>query len=225
MKKILFVSSDLPDIAREKLSVKYDIRLLPPCGALPAPVSKHADMLTGVLDGRLITARSYYEKNRELFCGADPVLTDEEYGGGYPFDVLLDFIDAGTAVIGLEKHITARAKTKRIINVKQGYTRCSALAGRDFAVSADKGILSALESLGSDTLRISPGYIALPGYDCGFIGGAAFCDGGDVYFFGSLSYHKDGESIKKFLHGHGAEIYELYNAPLIDLGGAVTVCG
>ena len=206
----------------EKLSDKYDLRKLPPCDDLAKPVSKHADMLTGVLDGRLVVTRSYYEKNAGMFADCDPVITDESHGREYPADILLNFIDTEKAVIGYKKALT-KLINKPVINVKQGYARCSTLICRNFAVSADKGILSALESLGYDTLLIGAGHIDLPGYDFGFIGGASFVDGGDVYFFGSLSYHPDGYKIKEFIISHGAELHELDDKPLRDLGGAVII--
>ena len=224
MKKILFISSDLPSVMADKLSQKYEIRLLPPCDDLAAPVSKHADMLLGVVDGRLIVTRSYYEKNAGLFAGCDPVITDERHGKEYPSDVLLNFIDTKNAVIGYKKALS-KLINKPVINVKQGYARCSTLMCRDFAVSADKGILNALASLSFDTFEISPGQIELPGYESGFIGGASFTDGNNVYFFGSLSYHPDGQIIKEFILSHGAKIHELADAPLLDHGGAVIIFG
>ena len=206
----------------DKLSDKYDIRKLPPCELLAEPVSKHADMLLGVLDGRLIVTRVYYEKNKALFSGVAPVLTDERQGKEYPDDILLNFIDTKTAVIGYTKAIT-KLINKPVINVRQGYARCSTLVCGNLAVSADKGILSALESLGYDTLLISQGHIDLPGYGNGFIGGASFVYGEHVYFFGSLSYHPDGDKIKEFIISHGAKFYELDDKPLLDLGGAVII--
>lgn len=220
--KLLFVSRNIPQGMFDKLKYKYDIRLLEPCETLDTPVSSHADMLAGLYDGRLIVTSAYYKKNAVVFRGTEPVITEEEHGKKYPHDVLLNFIDVKTAVIGYEKAITNKVK-KPVISVKQGYTRCSTLIGRNFAVSADRGILSALSSLGYDTLLISEGGVELNGYGHGFIGGASFSDGDDVYFFGSLLYHKDGDRIKEFLHLHGAEIHELDCTPLIDLGGAVII--
>ena len=203
----------------EKLSEKYDIRKLPPCIDLAKPVSKHADMLLGVLDGRLIVARSYYEKNSGLFAGCDPIITNERHDKEYPADILLNFIDTEKAVIGYKKALT-KLINKPVINVKQGYTRCSTLVCCNFAVSADAGILSALSSLGYDTIQISHGYIDLPGYDFGFIGGASFADENTVYLFGSLSTHPDGEKIRAFIEKRGVNMIELSDDPLTDYGGA-----
>ena len=220
MRKILFVSSDIPDIMAEKLSEKYEIRLLPPCGALASPVSKHADMLAGLLDKRIVLTRGYFEENKDLFSDVDITVTDEKQRKEYPDDVLLNFIDTRRAVVGYKKALT-RLINKPVINVKQGYARCSTLICRNFAVSADAGILSALESLGYDTLPIRSGHIDLPGYDSGFIGGASFADGDTVNFFGSLSYHPDGEKIRAFIEKRGVNMIELSDDPLTDYGGAV----
>ena len=220
MKKILFVSCNIPFGMYRTLKDRYDIRLLAPCSRLDAPVRSHADMLVGMEGGRIIVTRSYFDENKSLFCGLDPVVTDEEHGGRYPCDVLLNFIDTKTAVIGYGKAITA-CVNKPVINVKQGYARCSTLVGRDFAVSADAGILSALSALGYDTLRISAGGVKLSGYDHGFIGGASFYDEGAVFFFGDPALHRDGERIKSFLSAHGTDCIPLTGGPLTDYGGAV----
>lgn len=220
--KSLFISSDIPAEIEAALSGKYKVIKLPPCTDLAEPVSKHADMLLGSIDGRLVLTRSYYEDNKKIFTGTDPLLTDERHGEKYPADILLNFIDTKNAVIGYGKALT-RLINKPVINVKQGYARCSTLICRDFAVSADVGILSALSSLGYDTLQIKPGYIDLPGYDFGFIGGASFADENTVYFFGSLAYHPDGEKIRAFIEKRNVNMIELSDDPLTDYGGAVCV--
>lgn len=222
MKKILFISSAAPDVIRSALAEKYEIRKLPPCADLPSPVASHADMLVGVIDGRPVVTRAYYRENEALFSGCDPVVTDETYGERYPNDVLLNFIDTENAVVGYKKAVT-KTVNKPVINVKQGYARCSTLICRDFAVSADKGILSALESLGYDTLQISPGNIVLPGYGYGFIGGASFADGDTVYFFGSLSHHPDGDKISAFIEKRNVKTVEFTGGPLTDYGGCAAV--
>ena len=222
MKKILFISEDAPDKMLLPLGGAYEIRKLPPCSALDRPVACHADMLVGTYRGKIVLSRPYYEKNRSVFDGTDPIITDKVHGHGYPEDVILNFIDTDCTVIGYGKALPGFID-KRVISVKQGYTRCSTLMTKDCAVSADKGILSALESLGFDTLQIGAGYIDLPGYDCGFIGGASFYDEGAVFFFGDPALHRDGERIKSFLSAHGTDCIPLTGGPLTDYGGAVII--
>jgi hypothetical protein len=107
------------------------------------------------------------------------------------------------------------------VSVKQGYTRCSvAMLGDKCAVTADKGIASALKNNGIDVLVIRPGHIELKGYGCGFIGGAGarLCDG--VYgFFGDLYSHPDGDMIAEFASLHKIKAVSLSSEPLSDNGG------
>ena len=70
-------------------------------------------------------------------------------------------------------------------------------------------------------LRIQSGKITLPGYDTGFIGGCSFCDDNNVYFYGDINKHPDGELIKRFIINHGKQIVCLHSDSLIDVGGFV----
>lgn len=222
MKKILFISENAPDEMLGALRAEYEIRKLPPCDTLDRPVACHADMLVGVYCGRAVVSRPYFEKNAGIFRDIGPTVTEEAHGREYPSDVFLNFIDTGDAVVGYAKSVSAVVK-KPVINVKQGYTRCSTLVAGKCAVSADKGILSALKTLGYGTLLIRPGHIALPGYDGGFIGGASFYDGGTAFFFGNINAHPDGETIKSFLSAHGISCVTLSGGLLTDHGGAVII--
>ena len=113
MKKILFLSSGVPDAVTETLSDKFEIRKLPPCPELAGPVSTHADMLLGVLDGRIVVTRSYFDGNKDLFSGCGVIITDEHHGKKYPSDVLFNFIDAGDTAVGYKKALTKAKKIWR----------------------------------------------------------------------------------------------------------------
>lgn len=207
-----------------KLNEIFDIRLLPPSSRLPVPVARHPDMLIADIGGELMVCRYYFEENEELFRGAAVTAIDETHGAEYPGDVLLNCFELCGKVYGRETSAAKYIKQKaaNFVNVKQGYAHCSALIFGDHAVTADEGIFKALTDNGVDTLKIRPGHIELPGYGCGFIGGASFCFGNTVYFFGSLSTHPDGEMIREFITSRGYGIKELVKRPLIDLGGGVS---
>ena len=222
MKKILFISEKTPADMTGKLNGIFDIRLLPPSSRLPAPVSCHPDMLIASAGSELVVCRYYYEENESVFNGVKVSLTDESHGAEYPADVLLNCFELCGKVYGREASASKYIKQKaaNFVNVKQGYAHCSTLIFGDHAVTADEGIFKALTDNGADALKIRPGHIDLPGYGCGFIGGASFCFGNTVYFFGSLSTHPDGEMIREFITSRGYGIEELVKRPLIDLGGA-----
>lgn len=224
MKK-LFISSLIPDGIKDRLIKKYDLRLLPPDDRLDKPVSAHADMLCGRLDDVVILNKEYYEKNAALFDQAPVVITEKAISKEYPRDIILNFIDTKNAVIGHKDVISVYAGMtgKKPLPVRQGYARCSTLIFGNCAVSADGGILSALQKEGFKTLLIKPGGIELPGYGCGFIGGASFLDGDTVYFFGRTDCHPQYELINGFIAENGYKTVELSQSPLTDYGGAVVI--
>ena len=110
------------------------------------------------------------------------------------------------------------------IDVRQGYARCSVCAVDDHSIiTADSGIASAAKKAGISVLQISPGHIALDGFDYGFIGGASFCCSSAVYFTGSLDMHPDGIRIADFISSRGKTSVSLTNEPLFDIGSAVVL--
>ncbi len=203
---------------------------IPPEKRLPDPVCGHPDLVTAKLsDGSLLMTRVYYEETRPFWetLGAAVTLTDETLGASYPRDVLFDALPVGSTLYGKENAVsqTLRAAYPRFVSVKQGYTRCSvAMLSETAAVTADLGLAKALARDGIEVLTIRPGYILLPGYDCGFIGGAGgrLTDG--VYaFFGDLLSHPDGEAILRFCEEQKISAVSLSDEPLSDHGGILVM--
>ena len=95
-----------------------------------------------------------------------------------------------------------------------------ALVDANHAITADRGLERALKAKGFEVLLIRPGFIELPGYDTGFVGG---CSGklapDKMAFTGELSSHPDGELIRAFLKSQGISAVELRKGPLLDVGG------
>lgn len=106
------------------------------------------------------------------------------------------------------------------VNVRQGYTKCSCVAvSGNSLITADKGIADKLSSCSNiDVLMISPGHVALPGFDYGFLGGASGCVDNEVIFNGDLSSHPDYQKIVEFIYSHGKKVKYFPNLPLTDIG-------
>ena len=69
-------------------------------------------------------------------------------------------------------------------------------------------------------LLIRPGWIKLPGYNTGFLGGSCGKLSPDkLAFTGQLSSHPDGKAIRAFLEQRGVAAVELSHGPLVDTGG------
>lgn len=192
---------------------------LPSEPSLPGPVSAHADML---MFGNIVQ-KDYYERNRELFDGFDIILAGESFDCKYPKDVLLNAFAVGDTLFGRLESLSVKIKESYpdAVNLRQGYAKCSTLLFGDNAITADRGIADALINNGLNVLLITPGHIALPGYDYGFIGGASFVYKNVVYFFGNLEDHPDFFKIQSFIEDAGyLPAYDI-DYPLTDFGGAI----
>ncbi len=195
----------------------YDLNVIENgrCSALQEATAHHIDLVLVKVGDRWFKASDIEAK-----------LSDK-----YPCDVLLNVASLGNTLIcnpsTCAKEILdyANKTGMNVIKVKQGYTKCSTLIVNDHAIiTEDEGIYkTVLESNQSiDALLIKKGYVSLPGYDYGFIGGASVVIDKNVFFFGAIQNHPDYDKIKLFLDSQGKEIIQLSNdKPLLDIGGCV----
>lgn len=190
-------------------------------------VRNHADMAAYRLsDGKIILDKRQIEAGSKLKkLGIDVIYTDDDISGAYPDDIFLNAARIGDTVIGKISNISRAIKddTENLIDVRQGYAKCSICVVNDNAfITDDKSIYDKCKD-NFDVLLIDKGDILLEDKDYGFIGGASGKLGDTVYFFGSLSYHRDGEKIKAFLGKHKEKYECLFDGQLIDIGGFVEV--
>ena len=147
----------------------------------------------------------------------------------YPDNVILNALYIGNKLYCKESALDINVKEYcgqndiDIINVNQGYTKCSTACINDIFITADRGIYEALQNNGVEGLLIKSGNIVLHGCDYGFIGGCCFEYKGTVYFTGDLKYHPDEKIIKDFLNKHSYKIDYLSNNELYDIGGFIVI--
>ncbi|MEE1076308.1 MAG: hypothetical protein UHY68_03475 [Acutalibacteraceae bacterium] len=112
----------------------------------------------------------------------------------------------------------------KVINVKQGYTKCStAIVSDNAIITSDNGIYNSCKRH-IDVLKIEPGFINLYGYNYGFIGGCCGKLSKDILAFtGKINAHKNYMDIKAFLNNHKVNILELTNKPLVDIGSIIPI--
>ena len=201
---------------------------IPECPRLDKPVASHPDMLFSELsDGTIVTEEAYYSENKAFFESLPfhhrikPVAI--KLAPKYPNDVAFDVIRHSGLVIGKTQCIAPEiiADASAAVDVKQGYALCSVLKADGFAITADKSLYKVLVDNNCETLLISGKYIALNGYDCGFIGGASCVVEKlkTVVLFGNLEMHEDFLKIKEFIESRGYKIMYPKDMPLEDFGG------
>lgn len=114
----------------------------------------------------------------------------------------------------------------RMINVKQGYSKCSLVAVDDESViTADRGMEKQLKKHGIEVLTINQGSVMLKGFDYGFLGGASGRIGDKVIFNGNLELHPDFEKIVRFIEARKLKVVYFKDYPLEDIGSVIEVRG
>ncbi len=200
---------------------------LVPFSALENPVDTHADMLLLAVGDTVFVHKNY---EIELLEYENVIKIDEPISAKYPNDILLNIALVGKNVFANVKYASQTVLKYleengfSIHHVAQGYAHCSTcIVSENALITADLGIAEAAKKVGMDVLKIGEGSIELPPYNHGFIGGSCGSCGDKIYFCGSLDYHPDGEKIREFCALHGKTAINLFNAPLVDIGGILFI--
>ncbi|MEG0457104.1 MAG: hypothetical protein RR549_03135 [Oscillospiraceae bacterium] len=147
----------------------------------------------------------------------------------YPESACLNVCVLNDYIICNEKYIDynvlnkAKEFKKKVINVNQGYCKCSICVVDETSIITED--ISIYEKCKEhlDCLLIKKGHILLEGYDYGFIGGATFkTDKNNLFFCGNINQHPDYLKIKNFCQSRGVNINNLFindvNFKLTDYG-------
>ena len=232
VKKHYVICGDYPPVIAALRERNIDYIVVKSSTILPRPVAAHADMLCYYAgNGNMLT---YDEDIIEYLSakGYSCTMPRQSLGARYPHDIALnclrihDLLLANTRACAREVIELAEKEGRKIIDVKQGYVRCStAVISQRAAITADRKIADALEKNGVEVLRICAGGIEIDEYDYGFIGGCCVCVAPDtIMVAGALSTHADGDRIIDFIKGHGCEIITVQTNSennLFDFGGVV----
>ena len=213
---------------------------------LDAPVAPHADMQVVHLYRDIFVEASvesckgnqHYMQNSDVsWCKANKLVEsgvsvlrgDSMLSPEYPACAAYNVLLFGKLAVFNPKCLDSALKKALIslqyqpVFVKQGFSRCSVcVVSQNAVITSDTGIAKALRDCGVDVLLIRPGYIELPGYDTGFIGGASFKISNDtVAFTGRLNVHPDCDQILAFLRKHQMRSCILSSKPIFDIGSAI----
>lgn len=191
---------------------------LPENLAVDPRLSGHADLMLLHLGGNRVL--TYLDALPDI--GLDAVKLAGQ-GRAYPEDARLCACVVGRFCIHNFRASEAGDAGFERIDVRQGYAKCcTCVVDAQSLITSDAGIARAASLHGLDVLGIRPGYVALPGFDTGFIGGAAFKIAPDALAFtGRLEHHPDWPEIARFLRERGVEPLFLTDLPAFDIGSAV----
>lgn len=235
MIKKAVISSKLSEHATEYLkNTGFDIITFRDNPNVDKRVAYHAD-LSFFYDGidTLFVANemSEYVDLLNKYC-KNVVVINRHLKKEYPGDVLLNCVCTGRNFICNAETVSYEIFDKmkksgyNIINVKQGYTKCSVVPVSDNAIiTDDESIFNECAKYGLDVLKISKGSVVLPGFDYGFIGGAAGkISRNEIIFNGDITEHPDYEEIDLFLKKYGINAVS-FKGKLEDIGSIIPIGG
>lgn len=205
----------------------FDVIKIPRDNNLYKAIDGHTDIQLNILDTNTIivnknidlTFKELLKRKNINFIESFSTLSSK-----YPNNISLNAYITDNYLIHnlkfIDKKILDYCKNKKIINVKQGYTKCSILPLREKAIiTNDNGIYNTLKSEGFDILLLPFGDIELSGLNYGFIGGVGGMISSDcMAFFGSLDNYTYGQEVKNFLYKYDIKPIYLNNTKLIDRG-------
>jgi len=192
----------------------------------------HADLSIFCSENKHVFVSKGYDHeivNLLTIEGYDVKIVSEEEGSFYPKDTRLCVCDTGRYLIynpeTTDPALIDSLPDRIHIQVAQSYARCAvSVITEDSIITSDEGIIKAAAKCGMDVLKIQSGYIRLPGFNYGFIGGATVkLMNGNIGFFGDPATHPDGTSIRDFIMQKGLKMQIFARGTLLDIGGAIAL--
>ncbi len=163
---------------------------------------------------------------------ADIYFTQEIVKSPYPYDCRLNVADIGDYIICnkdiIDSNIADYAKenNKKIIDVKQGYSKCSiCIVDKNKFITDDPSIYMKTAGLPKiSSILVSKGSVKLEGQNYGFIGGCScLISKRHLLFNGDIRKHLDFDSIYRFLNDNKIKFDYIENHDIIDIGGIIPI--
>lgn len=207
---------------------------IPKCTSLYNAIDGHVDIQLAVLNKckkEVIIHKNMDENFKNLLVSKNIIFQETacSLNSTYPDNVILNALILNNYFIHnlnfTDSNLLKTQNSKKLIQVKQGYTKCSCLILNETAlITSDSGIYKILSTKGFDILLLPPGDIELPGLDYGFIGGTGgMISENTMAFFGSLDYYLYGDLVKSFLSKYKIKPLYLKNSKLTDRGSLLTL--
>lgn len=208
------------------INLGVEIILCPPCRLLYDSVCGHPDMQIHFIDKHTVIVHKDMNEifiNKLISIGLNVILSKNSLTDKYPEDIILNALNLPNLFVHnlkyTDKILLNNVQNKKLINVSQGYTKCScAPVNKNAIITSDPSILKTLEGENIDILKIPSGDIILPGLDYGFIGGCCGILYNYMIFFGDLNYYAYSEKIINFLGKYNLKPIFLRKGKLIDRG-------
>lgn len=220
----VLVAENFPEKAAEKLKAYGQVVRTKANTRVLRGLDTHPDILVHPLpNGDIIVDRDNFEYYREIFKDKKIISSHSSLSAKYPGDIHLNAFVFKNFFIHNLKHTDQvildyyKNRGYDLVNIKQGYAKCSCLVTHDFVITSDGGIYETLKDL-IPIYKIDHGGIKLKNFNYGFIGGASGVLDKKIFFTGDFSHHSSYEEILKIINKYDYEIEILSKDPIEDFG-------
>ncbi|NMM64049.1 hypothetical protein HBE96_15485 [Clostridium sp. P21] len=209
------------------MNLGYEVLICPPSDLLYEAVCGHPDILLHIISDDTIMVHKDINKefiNKLTSMNFKVVFSQNSLEEKYPYDIFLNSVNMPNLFVHNLKYtdpnLMLYVKNKKLINVRQGYTKCStAIVNEKAVMTSDKSIAKALLAENIDVLLLPPKDILLPGLNYGFIGGCCgLLDKNTMAFYGNLNNYLYGNEVINFLNKYNIKPIFLSSGKLIDRG-------
>ena len=222
----VFCDSRIPEGMRKRLcECGFAPLLVSESKMLSEAVCAHADLQAAAVGKKLVVQKALAQHYPFLYECEGVFVSDELTGAQYPEETRFCVKAVGDTLYhgkAASEDILRMAQGEglSLCEVKQGYVACSLLVlDGGHAITSDASLSRALQARGVNVLIIREGYVSLPPYPYGFIGGASGVYDKTVYFLGDIMTHPDGGKIVDFIASCGMQTVCLGEGELFDGGG------
>ena len=220
----VLVAENFPEKAAEKLKKYGEVIRTKANKNVLKGLDTHPDILVHPLSsGDLVVYRDNIEYYKEIFKDKNVIPSSSKLSAKYPGDIHLNAFVFKNFFIHNLKHTDQvildyyKNRGYDLVNIKQGYAKCSCLVTHDFVITSDGGIYETLKDL-IPIYKIDHGQIKLQNFNYGFIGGASGVLDKKIFFTGDFSHHSSYEEILKIINKYDYEIEILSKDPIEDFG-------
>lgn len=192
-------------------------------------LTTHPDILVHVLpNGDIVCDRENYDYYKEKFLDRNVIQSENFLSSDYPKDIPLNCFSFKNYFIHNTKYTDKKildfykGAGYNLINVKQGYSKCSTLVTEDFLITEDAGIYKSLK----ETLpiyKIDTGQIKLKNFNYGFIGGASGSLGKELFLTGDYKKHSSCNTIDDIVRKYKYKLTILSDKEIEDYGSILFI--
>ena len=228
--KLCCIASGNPEIKKALEDLSIEVIECSGTNSIVEPLTNHPDINFAHLgDNKIVCNLENKDLAKKLKKYDFDVITSEKViKSPYPFDVQLNIARLDNILLinkVTDSHVKFFSETNNLKNVilKQGYVKCTTcIVNEKSIITSDRGTAPILKDVGLDVLLIEEGYIELPGYDFGFIGGCSgLISNNKMVFSGNIEAHPSFHKIKAFLYDRRIDYVSLTKEKLLDIGSII----